>query len=306
MGLIWQPKMAAPCMSSRTFALVIPRCSYCGGSWLSKMRYRLFSNYETEEKSTHFGYKRVSEQEKTQKVYKVFENVASSYDKMNDAMSLGIHRLWKDRLIRVLNPPEGTKLLDVAGGTGDIAFRFLNHVKNRSPRGRQRMETADAHVTVCDINKAMLDVGQQRAARFNHSSDISWIQGDAEELPIATASVDAYTIAFGIRNVTRIPKALTEAYRVLAPGGRFLCLEFSEVKNELLASAYEKYSFDVIPVMGHIIAGDWKSYQYLVESIRQFPNQEEFAGMIEDAGFSHVTYKNLTFGIAAIHSGFKL
>lgn len=137
----------------------------------------------------------------------------------------------------------------------------------------KKMETANAHVTVCDINKAMLDVGQQRAARFNYSSDISWIQGDAEELPVATASVDAYTIAFGIRNVTRIPKALTEAYRVLAPGGRFLCLEFSEVKNELLASAYEKYSFDVIPVMGHIIAGDWKSYQYLVESIRQFPNQ---------------------------------
>lgn len=270
------------------------------------MRYRLFTNYETEEKSTHFGYKRISEQEKTQKVYKVFENVASSYDKMNDAMSLGIHRLWKDRLIRILNPPEGTKLLDVAGGTGDIAFRFLNHVKNKSPRGSQRMEIADAHVTVCDINKAMLDVGQQRAVRFNCSSDISWIQGDAEELPVATASVDAYTIAFGIRNVTRIPKALTEAYRVLAPGGRFLCLEFSEVENGLLASAYEKYSFNVIPVMGHIIAGDWKPYQYLVESIRQFPNQEEFAGMIEDAGFSHVTYENLTFGITAIHSGFKL
>lgn len=241
-------------------------------------------------------------------MYKVFENVASSYDKMNDAMSFGIHRLWKDRLIRVLNPPPGTKLIDVAGGTGDIAFRFLNHVKNKpSPsRGRLNTESDDSHVTVCDINKAMLEAGQHRAKRFHNASGISWIQGDAEELPMKTGSFDAYTIAFGIRNVTRINNALSEAYRVLAPGGRFLCLEFSEVQNSLLASAYERYSFDMIPVMGQIIAGNWKSYQYLVESIRQFPNQDEFAEMIGDAGFCHVTYENLSFGVAAIHSGFKL
>lgn len=237
----------------------------------------------------------------------MFENVASSYDKMNDVMSFGIHRLWKDRLVRVLNPPAGTKLLDVAGGTGDIAFRFLNHVKStKLPQSKVKSGSTDSHVTVCDINKAMLDVGQKRAQTFHHSSGISWIQGNAEELPLSSGSFDAYTIAFGIRNVTRMEKALSEAYRVLAPGGRFLCLEFSEVQNSLLARAYERYSFDMIPVMGHIIAGDWESYQYLVESIRQFPDQEEFAEMIENAGFSNVTYENLSFGIAAIHSGFKL
>nr|XP_058955234.1 2-methoxy-6-polyprenyl-1,4-benzoquinol methylase, mitochondrial-like [Pocillopora verrucosa] len=298
--------MAALRSKSRSFLEAIPRC-FCGGNYLlSTPRYRLYSNYQTQEKSTHFGFEEVSEQEKTQKVYKVFESVASSYDKMNDAMSFGIHRLWKDRLITILNPPVGTKLLDVAGGTGDIAFRFLDHVNKKSAKRKQRGESIDSHVTVCDINRAMLQVGQQRAERLHQSSGISWIEGNAEELPIDTASVDAYTIAFGIRNVTRIHKALSEAHRVLVPGGRFLCLEFSEVKNELISSAYEKYSFDVIPVMGQIIAGDWKSYKYLVESIRQFPNQEEFANLIEDAGFSYVTHENLTFGIAAIHSGFKL
>jgi len=156
------------------------------------------------------------------------------------------------------------------------------------------------------VGKRCQSGGQYVIKLFPCDTGISWVEGNAEELPIATASVDAYTIAFGIRNVTKIHKALSEAYRVLSPGGRFLCLEFSEVQNSLLASVYERYSFDVIPVMGHIIAKDWKSYQYLVESIRQFPNQEEFSGMIEDAGFHHVTYENLSFGIAAIHSGFKL
>ncbi|PFX28492.1 2-methoxy-6-polyprenyl-1,4-benzoquinol methylase, mitochondrial-like [Stylophora pistillata] len=298
--------MATFCSKSGSLLMAIPRCSCSNSSLLFRKKYRLYSNHQTKEKITHFGFEEVSEQEKTQKVYKVFENVASSYDKMNDAMSLGIHRLWKDRFIRTLNPPVGTKLLDVAGGTGDIAFRFLNHVNKKSEKRKQGAEMIDSHVTVCDINRAMLQVGQQRAERQHQSSGISWVEGDAEELPIATASVDAYTIAFGIRNVTRIHKALSEAHRVLVPGGRFLCLEFSEVKNELISSTYEKYSFDVIPVMGQIIAGDWKSYQYLVESIRQFPNQEKFAGLIQDAGFSHVTHENLTFGIAAIHSGFKL
>lgn len=301
--------MATLSVKSRTDCLeALVRSSRCAVSLLSNIRYRMFSGSDVEEeKSSHFGFQAVSEKDKTQKVYRVFENVASSYDKMNDVMSFGIHRLWKDRLVRVLNPPAGTKLLDVAGGTGDIAFRFLNHVKSKKlPQSKVKSGSTDSHVTVCDINKAMLDVGQKRAQTFHHFSGISWIQGNAEELPLSSGSFDAYTIAFGIRNVTRMEKALSEAYRVLAPGGRFLCLEFSEVQNSLLARAYERYSFDMIPVMGHIIAGDWESYQYLVESIRQFPDQEEFAEMIENAGFSNVTYENLSFGIAAIHCGFKL
>lgn len=177
-------------------------------SLLSNIRYRMFSGSDVEEeKSSHFGFQAVSEKDKTQKVYRVFENVASSYDKMNDVMSFGIHRLWKDRLVRVLNPPAGTKLLDVAGGTGDIAFRFLNHVKSKKlPQSKVKSGSTDSHVTVCDINKAMLDVGQKRAQTFHHSSGISWIQGNAEELPLSSGSFDAYTVAFGIRNVTRMEK----------------------------------------------------------------------------------------------------
>ncbi|XP_051828904.1 2-methoxy-6-polyprenyl-1,4-benzoquinol methylase, mitochondrial [Antechinus flavipes] len=276
---------------------------------------------------THFGFETVSEEEKGDKVYHVFESVAKKYDVMNDSMSLGIHRLWKDLLLQKMHPFSGTKLLDVAGGTGDIAFRFLNYIKAQNQRRQQRelkshqnlsfediakwyqnsrCSLGESHVVVCDINKEMLKVGKQKAQTLGHKKGLAWVVGDAEELPFDDDKFDVYTIAFGIRNVTHIDRALQEAHRVLKPGGRFLCLEFSQVNNPIISRLYDLYSFQVIPVMGEVIAGDWKSYQYLVESIRRFPPQEEFKEMIEDAGFQKVTYESLTSGIVAIHSGFKL
>ncbi|CAO2629211.1 2-methoxy-6-polyprenyl-1,4-benzoquinol methylase, mitochondrial [Lemmus lemmus] len=210
---------------------------------------------------THFGFETVSEEEKGGKVYQVFESVAKKYDVMNDMMSLGIHRAWKDLLIRKMHPLPGTQLLDVAGGTGDIAFRFLRYVQ------------AQHQSTVCDINREMLKVGKQKAVDQGHTAGLAWVLGDAEELPFDDDKFDVYTIAFGIRNVTHIDRALQEAHRVLKPGGRFLCLEFSQVNDPLISRLYDLYSFQVIPVIGEVIAGDWKSYQYLVESIRKFPNQ---------------------------------
>ncbi|NWT40349.1 COQ5 protein, partial [Chroicocephalus maculipennis] len=261
-------------------------------------------------------------------VYRVFESVAKKYDVMNDSMTLGIHRVWKDILVHKMNPSPGTLLLDVAGGTGDIAFRFINYVRSVRERQLQRKlrhhqnlswqeiaesyqedkskSLGDSQVVVCDINKEMLKVGKQKAQHLGYSEGLSWVLGNAEELPFDDDKFDVYTIAFGIRNVTRIDLALQEAYRVLKPGGRFLCLEFSQVSNSLLSRLYDLYSFQVIPVLGEVIAGDWKSYQYLVESIRRFPPQEEFKAMIEDAGFFKVDYQNLNSGIVAIHSGFKL
>ncbi|XP_009509833.2 2-methoxy-6-polyprenyl-1,4-benzoquinol methylase, mitochondrial isoform X1 [Phalacrocorax carbo] len=277
---------------------------------------------------THFGFQTVTEAERREKIYQVFESVAEKYDVMNDSMTLGIHRVWKDILVHKMNPSPGTLLLDVAGGTGDIAFRFINYV--RAVRERQLQQKlkhhqnlswqeiaesyledkfkllGDSQVVVCDINKEMLKVGKQKAQDLGHSEGLSWVLGNAEELPFDDDKFDVYTIAFGIRNVTRIDLALQEAYRVLKPGGRFLCLEFSQVSNPLLSRLYDLYSFQVIPVLGEVIAGDWKSYQYLVESIRRFPPQEEFKAMIEDAGFFKVDYQNLNLGIVAIHSGFKL
>nr|XP_012611985.1 2-methoxy-6-polyprenyl-1,4-benzoquinol methylase, mitochondrial isoform X4 [Microcebus murinus] len=254
-------KMAAP----KSYAV----WSHCGRGWSRAMRgcqlpglrsswprdplgVRLLSQ-EKPTTETHFGFETVLEEEKKGKVYHVFESVAKKYDVMNDMMSLGIHRVWKDLLLWKMRPIPGTQLLDVAGGTG-----------------------------------------------------LSWVLGDAEELPFNDDKFDIYTIAFGIRNVTHIDQALQEAHRVLKPGGRFLCLEFSQVNNPLISRLYDLYSFQVIPVLGEVIAGDWKSYQYLIESIRRFPSQEEFKEMIEDAGFHKVTYESLTSGIVAIHSGFKL
>ncbi|XP_063615782.1 2-methoxy-6-polyprenyl-1,4-benzoquinol methylase, mitochondrial-like [Penaeus indicus] len=273
--------------------------------------------YSTE-KETHFGFENVPENKKAEKVHEVFENVAEKYDVMNDLMSGGIHRIWKDLFIARINPRPNTKLLDVAGGTGDIAFRFIKHIEqakrgstvvpsdvSESDLGEKDSQRLPYEVVVCDISQGMLDVGQKRAAALGYSG-LSWICGDAQKLPFPDDHFDCYTIAFGIRNVVDLEKALSEAYRVLKPGGRFVCLEFSEVKNPTVRWMYDRYSFGVIPVMGQVVAGDWKSYQYLVESIRKFPDQETFKEMIEDAGFRRVTYENLTFGVTAIHSGFKI
>ncbi len=245
------------------------------------------------DKTTHFGDREVREQEKAGLVHDVFTNVASRYDVMNDVMSIGIHRLWKDAMMDWLAPRPGQRLLDVAGGTGDIAFRFLK----RAP---------GASAVVLDMTESMLVEGKKRADAEAMADRLDWVTGDAMALPFEDNSFDVYTISFGIRNVTRIPDALSEAYRVLKPGGRLMVLEFSQLPNPGLQRAYDLYSFNVIPRMGQVIAKDRDSYQYLVESIRRFPDQETFADMIRDAGFGQVKYRNLSMGIAALHSGWKL
>lgn len=248
---------------------------------------------ETQQKTTHFGARTVPEQEKATLVHGVFSSVANKYDLMNDVMSVGIHRLWKDAMMDWLAPRDGMACLDVAGGTGDIAFRILD----RAPA---------AHVTVLDLTEDMLIEGQTRAEARALSDQLSWIVGDAMALPFENNSFDTYTISFGIRNVTRIEDALSEAFRVLRPGGRLMVLEFSQLPNPPLQWAYDRYSFNVIPTMGQMITGDRDSYQYLVESIRNFPDQDRFAEMIRTAGFEQVRYRNLSMGIAALHSGWKL
>jgi demethylmenaquinone methyltransferase/2-methoxy-6-polyprenyl-1,4-benzoquinol methylase len=247
---------------------------------------------ETGEKTTHFGFRDVPESQKASMVREVFDTVASKYDLMNDLMSGGIHRIWKDSFINELKLRPDMKLLDVAGGTGDIAFRFLK-------RG-------GGNVTVCDINYEMLHVGRDRAVDHGLLKNIEWVTGDAQKLPLPDQSMDAYTIAFGIRNVTRIDEALKEAYRVLKPGGRFLCLEFSKVVVPGFDKMYDLYSFKLLPEIGRFVAGNREAYQYLAESIRQFPDQETFAQKIRDAGFERVRYRNLSGGIAAIHSGWRV
>ena len=244
-------------------------------------------------KTTHFGNQEVPEDQKAGMVHGVFTNVASKYDVMNDVMSAGVHRIWKDAMMDWLAPRDGSALLDVAGGTGDIAFRYLT----RAPQ---------ATATVLDMTESKLIEGEKRAQGGPLAERLSWVVGDAMALPFEDNSFDTYTISFGIRNVTRIPDALSEAYRVLRPGGRLMVLEFSQLPNPGLQKAYDAYSFNVIPVMGQIVAGDRDSYQYLVESIRKFPDQETFAQMIRDAGFEQVKYRNLTMGVAALHSGWKI
>ena len=253
-------------------------------------------------------------------VGEVFHSVASSYDVMNDVMSAGVHRLWKDWFVDELGPMRAqpgqppARVLDVAGGTGDIARRILQFARNTEQgrgSGADQARTALCgmpHVTVCDINKSMLAEGRERAAvdfkEFEQHLD--WVHGNAEQLPFEDNSFEVYTIAFGIRNVTDVPKALAEAHRVLVRGGRFLCLEFSQVPNPVLRRLYDAYSFNVIPKMGAAVAGDQDSYQYLVESIRRFPPQEEFRRMLRHAGFAQPRYENYTEGVVAVHSGFKL
>jgi demethylmenaquinone methyltransferase/2-methoxy-6-polyprenyl-1,4-benzoquinol methylase len=248
---------------------------------------------EDKDQTTHFGFQDVPEAEKAQMVHGVFSRVASKYDVMNDLMSGGIHRLWKDAMMDWLAPRTGQRLLDVAGGTGDVAFRFLK----RAP---------GAAAVVCDMTEPMLVEGRKRAEAEKLAPSLGWVVGDAMALPFPNGSFDVYTISFGIRNVTRIADALAEAYRVLTPGGRLMVLEFSRIPNDLMQKIYDLYSFNVIPVMGQVVTGDRASYQYLVESIRKFPDQERFAGMIRSAGFGQVKYRNLTMGIAALHSGWKL
>lgn len=282
------------------------------------------SNKNGSERTTHFGFETVPESQKADRVAEVFHNVAESYDKMNDLMSFGWHRIWKDHFVRSLNPglssnplqPSPQHILDVAGGTGDIAFRMLHnaHVLNANPNVR---------VTISDINASMLAVGRARAEASlppAQLSALSFLEADATNFLSETSSarprhnipaegsLDLYTVAFGIRNFTDIPAALREAYRALRPGGVFACLEFSKAdKNPLFNAAYKRWSFSAIPLIGQLVAGDRDSYQYLVESIERFPSQEEFRDMIVDAGFevSGDGYEDLTGGVAAIHKGVK-
>lgn len=245
---------------------------------------------------TSFGFRQVDSGEKQPLVNEVFHNVARRYDMMNDLMSAGMHRVWKSAFVDWLSPPKrsGWKALDVAGGTGDIAFRILEASDRK------------ADVTVLDINGSMLEVGRDRAAKKGIAEHLSFVEANAEELPFPGKSFDAYTIAFGIRNVPRIDVALSEAFRVLKTGGRFMCLEFSEVEMPMLDKFYDAWSFNAIPAIGKAVTGDGDSYRYLVESIRKFPGQEDFAAMIRNAGFSRVAYRNYSGGIAAAHSGWKL
>jgi demethylmenaquinone methyltransferase/2-methoxy-6-polyprenyl-1,4-benzoquinol methylase len=243
-------------------------------------------------KTTHFGDRTVAEDEKKGLVHEVFSSVASRYDLMNDLMSGGIHRLWKDAMMDWLAPRDGQRLLDVAGGTGDIAFRFLN----RAP---------GASAVVCDMTADMLEEGRKRAEAAQLADKLDWVVGDAMDLPFADNSFDVVTNSFGTRNVTRIEDALSEAFRVLKPGGRLMTLEFSQLPNPALQWAYDRYSYNVIPTLGQVVAQDRDSYQYLVESIRKFPDQERFAEMIRAAGFEQVKYRNMSMGIVALHSGWK-
>src|SRR6478752_7472903 len=247
----------------------------------------------TKESEANFGFSPVAAEAKQGLVNEVFARVARRYDMMNDLMSGGLHRLWKDDLISWLAPPKGASpfaLLDVAGGTGDIASRFLG------------ASGSGARAVICAISAEMLAVGRERAAE----EEVVFVQGNAEFLPFLERNFDAYTIAFGMRNLTHIDKALTEAFRVLKPGGRFLCLEFSAVETPILDALYDAYSMNAIPALGALVAGDAASYRYLVESIHRFPDQKSFMGMIETAGFERVRFRNLTGGIAAIHSAWRL
>jgi len=249
-----------------------------------------------------FGYRDVEAGAKAGLVRGVFDSVAPSYDLMNDLMSAGVHRIWKAALIDRINPQPGETLLDVAGGTGDIADAFIARADTRA----RASGAPPAHAVISDINQEMLAAGLARRPASTRSERLSLLCADAENLPLPDLCVDVYTIAFGIRNVTHIEKALAEARRVLKTGGRFFCLEFSHLETEGLQKLYDLYSFNIIPWLGEKVAQDRDSYQYLVESIRRFPEQDAFAGMIRQAGFARVKYENLSAGIVSIHSGWKI
>jgi demethylmenaquinone methyltransferase/2-methoxy-6-polyprenyl-1,4-benzoquinol methylase len=245
-----------------------------------------------------FGFADVDPAEKAGLVRGVFDRVAPRYDLMNDLMSAGVHRVWKDMTAARLNPQPGELIVDCAGGTGDIARRLVK----LSRAAKARRGGADAQVCVIDYNSEMIAAGRERGGE----PEIAWSVGDAQALPLPDACADAYVIAFGIRNVTRIEEALKEARRVLKPGGRFLCLEFSRPTASALRGAYDAYSFNVIPAIGGLVAKDAESYRYLVESIRRFPDQAKFARMIEAAGFKRAGFTNFTGGVAALHHGWAL
>jgi demethylmenaquinone methyltransferase / 2-methoxy-6-polyprenyl-1,4-benzoquinol methylase len=245
-----------------------------------------------------FGYRDVPAEEKAGLVRRVFESVAPRYDLMNDLMSGGAHRLWKDALIDVAHPRPGERFLDVAGGTGDIAFRIA---------ARQMAQGgAQPDVTVCDVNAAMLEVGRDRAIDRGLLKGLIWTTGDAESLPFPDRSFDGCTIAFGLRNVTHIDKALGEAWRVLKPGGRFFCLEFSKVTSAPIAKLYDAWSERALPLLGRVVAGDAESYRYLYESIRRFPSQRDLADRLRRAGFANVRWRNMSLGVVALHSGWRV
>ncbi|KAK5124987.1 hypothetical protein LTR85_001177 [Meristemomyces frigidus] len=303
-------------------------CNDCRRSFASSVRAQQqqqpasSQHVRQDEKTTHFGFDTVAENLKASRVAAVFSSVASNYDTMNDLMSLGIHRLWKDHFVRSLNPgirptasaqPQGQKILDIAGGTGDIAFRMLDHATNIN-------RDTQTSVIVSDINPEMLGEGRKRfsTSPYQAAGRVSFMEANAEQLDqVESSSIDLYTVAFGIRNFTHKQKALEEAFRVLKPGGVFACLEFAPNLNNLLMNAvYKRWSFGAIPLIGQIVAADRDSYQYLVESIEKFPSQQEFAGMIRQAGFLlpgqgpedegvKAGWEDLTMGIAAIHKGVK-
>ena len=247
-------------------------------------------------KTAQFGSKRVPLAAKQALVNDVFHSVARRYDLMNDLMSFGLHRAWKDALVTAVNPPKQAPfaVLDIAGGTGDIAFRLIE------------AGGAQTHVTVCDINPDMLEIGRGRASMFGAEAMVTFAEANAEALPFADRSFDAATIAFGIRNVPRIERALAESFRALKIGGKFVCLEFSSVDVPALDRLYDFYSFNVIPALGRMVAGDAESYRYLVESIRRFPRPEAFAAMLRAAGFARISFQPMSGGIVTLHSGWRL
>jgi len=249
-----------------------------------------------ENNKTHFGFKEVDRDQKSNLVKNIFSNVAKKYDLMNDLMSAGTHRLWKNNMINSIDFFDNIKIIDVAGGTGDIAFRIAKKAQEKN---------LNYQIEVVDINSQMLEVGRSRAIDMNLFSHLNFVENDGENLKFADESFDVFTIAFGIRNFTNIDKGLQEAHRVLKKGGKFICLEFSKVEDIFIQKIYDTYSFKIIPKIGEVILKDHDSYQYLVESIRKFPDQKSFTKLIENAGFSRVGYQNLTFGACAIHWGFK-
>lgn len=255
---------------------------------------KLTAKEEEKKETTSFGYKEVPVDEKEKLVGSVFSSVADKYDIMNDAMSLGVHRLWKRDFVRKAKLRPGMKCLDVAGGTGDIAMLMAREVGEKG------------EVTVYDINKAMLDVGKERVIDKGFVGPIKFVQGNAEDLPFEDDSFDVATVSFGIRNVTRLEKAFKEMARVVRPGGKVMCLEFSHPTNRIFSKIYDFYSFKVIPEIGNVITKDRDSYQYLVESIRKFPDQEKLKKILEKCGLYGVRYYNLTTGVAAIHVGYKI